>query len=80
MNEEQLARIFNNSLVAFEERINKKFEGAREEMKQIEANLSQKINGLSNRIDQIVLHYPNREEFQRLSLRVEKIEEKVGLK
>jgi len=46
----------------------------------VEASLTHKINGLSNRIDDLALNRTTREEMKILSLRVENIEHKIGIK
>lgn len=43
----------------------------------VERNLSYKIDGLSNRIDDLSLNRATREELKILSIRVEKVEKKV---
>lgn len=43
----------------------------------VERNLSYKIDGLSNRIDDLSLNRATREELKMLSIRVEKVEKKI---
>ncbi|MEK7552218.1 MAG: hypothetical protein AAB534_02260 [Patescibacteria group bacterium] len=46
----------------------------------LDEKISGKINGLSNRIDDLALNRATREEIKILSIRVENIEHKVGIK
>ena len=88
---EDLARMVANGFSSMEKRfvglensmekrfdqMDQKFEGM---INNLDEKLSGKINGLSNRIDDLALNRATREEIKILSLRVENIEQKVGIK
>lgn len=57
-----------------------KFNLVDEKFKDLEGRLSQKIEGLSNRIDDMIFNRPTREEMFILVKRVEKLENKIGIK
>ncbi|OHA32282.1 MAG: hypothetical protein A2928_03815 [Candidatus Taylorbacteria bacterium RIFCSPLOWO2_01_FULL_45_15b] len=62
------------------EQVDKKFDGVDRRFDILESKLSQKIDGLTNRIDDLALNRATREEVKILEHRIGRIEEKIGLK
>lgn len=71
-----IAQGFKDVDKRFEE-VDKKFLGVDDKFESLESRLNQKINGLSNRIDDLAFNRPTREEMFLLAKRVEKLEKKV---
>lgn len=59
------------------EDVNNRFKDVDKKFEDLEEKLSRKIDGLSNRIDDLSLNRATREELKILSIRLEKVEEKV---
>ena|SRR3989344_5207778 len=62
------------------EQVDKRFDGVDRRFDILESKLSQKIDGLTNRIDDLALNRATREEVKILEHRIGRIEEKIGLK
>jgi hypothetical protein len=54
------------------------FDAMDEKMDAIETRLTQKVDGLTNRMDYMSLHYPNRVEHEQIVKRVDVIETKLA--
>ncbi|MEX0672463.1 MAG: hypothetical protein WDZ82_02060 [Candidatus Paceibacterota bacterium] len=65
----ELAKVVSKGFNALEERID-----------ETEVRLSQQINGINNRLDDLALNRATRDELQTVNKRVDRVEKKVGLK
>ena len=77
---EDLARMVASGFGSMEKRFVGLENSIDKKITDLKEDLGGKINGLSNRIDDLALNRAIREEIKILSLRVENIEQKVGIK